>query len=391
MIDLELTPAERRAYEDALADVHRRVRSTLELLDRDEKSLGVLGGSIAGGGVTIDALAPVSRTLNVKLVDERRRLRVEPDSPADGAVHADNFIRAEYGVWVPVLDRWVDCPVFHGPITKVERAGGEATIEAQGKESLMLDPHLAGQGYTIRRKTRTDDAIEKVARRAGERRFALPDLGSRIPRGRVVGPEAQPWLVIRGGEVNAKGKELPGLIERGGGDYLPWYDGRGYLTARRRGANPVYTFRSGEGGTILGEPTVKYDVLEFRNAVRVTGGRRKKKPRGRAFVTLPASHPLSPRSLARNGEPRYLVEAFESEGLKTDRACERRGKAILERAARQGVTVEFETLPVPFLEELDEIAVRLDEFATTMPLERATIPLTATDAMSVGFTKRPGR
>lgn len=393
MIALPLTPTERAAFERTLATSHR-MRATLRLWNRNEQPLGIVGGTEAGlvsGSVTIDSTAEIRRSLSVRVLDPHRRLRVEPDSPSAGAVHADRFISAERGVYVAELGEWIDVPVFMGPVTLVQREGAEATIEAQGKEALMLAPHLAVRGYTLRRGTRVDDAIKAVARAAGERRFALPDLPAKLRRGRAVGPQSEPWKVIRGGEESAKGKVLPGLIDRGGSDFEPYYNGRGELTARRRGGSSRFTFTTGDGGTVTGEPQFRYDVQAFRNAVLVIGGRRKKRPRARAFVALGASHPLSPSALARNGEPRYLVEVVEADGLKTDRACEQRGRVTLDRVAREGVSAAFECLPVPHLEEDDEVTLRTDELSVSFPIEQMTIPLTATESMSVGALKRVPR
>lgn len=384
MIDLPITPSERAAFERALVQSHR-IRVKLTLFDRDESRIGALERMIHSGSVHIDRTGESTRALSLNLIDPRRTLRFEPDSPAEGALHADNFIGVQYGVYVAELAQWVDVPVFHGPITLVERLGATARVEALGKESLMLAPHLAGQGYTIRKGTRTDDAIRRVAGQAGERRFQLADLGRRLRRSQVVGPETEPWKVIVGGEESAKGKVLPSLADRGGHDLEVFYNGTGHLTARRRDTNPSFTFA--EGKHLTGEPTVKWDVREFRNAVIVRGGKRKKKARARAFVTLPASHPLSPRSLARNGEDRYLVEVFESEGLKTDAECRRRGQEILNRKSREAVTAEFESLVVPHLDEADTVVLKTAEYDLRFDFQQATIPLVPTETMSVGFLK----
>lgn len=399
MIDLSLTAAERRAYEATLTRSHR-IRTTLGLLNRNEEPLGAVGGRLASGSVTIDATQDVTRSLDIEIVDPNHAIRFEPESPNAGALYVDRFITATYGVYVPdlvaqeydlALGFWVDAPVFWGPVTYFERTGAVARVEAQGKERLMLDPHYAARGYTVRKRTRVDDAIRRVAGRAGETRFALPDLSQRLKRSRVVGSASEPWKVIKGGEENAKGKLLSGLIDRAGGDRDVGYDGLGRLVAPGRGTSSVFTFTDGEDGHLVGPPTIRYDVETFRNTVILRGGRRKKRKRAGARVSLPAAHPLSPQSLSRNGAPRYLVEHVDVEGLKTDAGCKRRARQILDRVASQGVEAAFNSLPVPHLEERDQVTLKTSEFAISFPISSMTIPLIATDSMAVGATKPVNR
>lgn len=394
MIDLELTLAEREAFEDQLVNSHR-TRTQARILDKDENYIAELPGRITAGAVQVDSDSEITRSLSLTVVDAGRRIRLEPQSPADGAVHSDNFIAIEYGVWVESLDRWVDVPVFNGPITLVERQGAEVKIEAQGKESLLLAPHYAGQGYTLRGGTRLDHAIEAVCRRQGEEKLKLPVLSKRLPKARVVGPSSEPWKVINGGEVTAKGREIKSLISRASNDDLnAYFDGRGYLVTRSRASSPVFTFTERH---LLDNPTLRYDLASFRNTVIVRGGRRKKankrddnRPSARtnARVSLPAPHPLSPQSLARHGEPRFLVEFVDADGLKTNRECRRRGHAVLDRVSREGVDASFPSLPVPHLEEDDLVTLMTDEIGSlTFPLRTFTLPLTPTDSMQVGATK----
>lgn len=396
MLSLPLTPAERNAFEAALRTSHR-MRVKLELFDRNEESMGALGGKITAGAVQVASKDEVRRSLRITLLDERRTIRFEPDSPSEGSVHADNFISAKYGVGVPdTVARdfgleafWVDVPVFFGGVTLFEREGPVAEVECQGKEALMLPPHYVGRGYTIGKGTRTDDAIRKVGAHAGETRFDLPDMPKRLNRSRGVGPKSSGWKVIRGGEETAKGKQLPGLIASGGADMEPYYNARGQLTARRRGGSSRFTFR--EGVHIEGEPRLIYDIAEFRNTVDIAGGKKKGKPRAHARVSLPDSHPLSPKSLARNGEPRFIIEWLDIDGLKTDGECERRAKSELTRLSREGVSAAFDSLVIPHLEEDDEITLEVADYSVSFPLEAMTIPLTATETMAVNATKRVNR
>jgi hypothetical protein len=54
----------------------------------------------------------------------------------------------------------------------------------------------------------------------------------------------------------------------------------------------------------------------------------------------------------------------------------------------ESVSVSFECLPVPFLEEGDMVAIQTPDYRLSFRLVQYTIPLAAADSMSVGFLKR---
>ena len=390
MIDLPLSKKDRELYEKTLTRSHR-MRTRLELFNRNEEPIGAVGGRITGGSVQVSATTDVSRSLSVDLIDPRRTSRFEPDSPGDAALFADQFIGVEYGVLVPELERWVNVPIFMGPVTLFERRGAQVRVEAQGKERLMLAPHYAGKGYMIRKRTRVDAAIRQVAARTGEERFALPDLPAKLNRSRAVSSKSEPWKVIRGGEETSKGKLIPGVLARSGSDLEPYYDGRGRLTVRRKQSSPVFTFRTGDHGHVIDQPQITYDLETFRNVVMVAGGKRKKRKAAGARVTLPPNHPGSPQSLARNGDPRFIIEFIDRDGLRTDKACRKFRAKELGRLSREFVSASFNSLPVPHLEEDDQVALRTSDGLLTFPLESFVIPLTGGDSMSVNGTRPVGR
>src|SRR6185295_10854182 len=182
MLHLALSPDEYDAYLDALTDSHQ-IRVDVRIHDANEKEISSLTAPesrIVSGAVQVDATASITRSLSLEMVDPNRTLKFEANSPARGALFADRFISARYQVRVEALEAWVTIPVFWGPVSSYERAGSAVSIEAQGKESLMLEPHFAHQGYTIQAGTRLDDAIRRVADKCGERRYDLPDLPHRL-------------------------------------------------------------------------------------------------------------------------------------------------------------------------------------------------------------------
>lgn len=391
MISLNLRPEEERAYHRALFSSHR-IRVRVELADHNEhviESLTSPTSYVLDGSIQYDMTGEPTRSLSLTLLDPKRKLGFIPDSPAQGSLFADRFVSVHYGVWVDELDDWIDVPVFFGPLTAFQHAGPIITLEAQGKEALLLAPHYAVQGYTIQKWTRLDDAIKRVGRKAGESKYSIPNLRTRLRRARTIRPQAEPWRAIKGGETDANGKRVAGLVELGEIERHVYYDGRGRLTVRRAHRNPAITLRLNR---MTEQPQVSYDNLEFRNHVRVIGDRAKgSKHQVSGHATLANKHPLSPHKLGRlvgdRIQPRYLAEFVEA-SLKTDEECERRAESVLDRKAKTGIEVSVSCLPIPHLEEGDIVRVVTDDYHIEAPAREFTLPLTAGEAMTIGETRR---
>lgn len=393
MIDVGLRPEERKALRSTLRDSHRR-RITVTLRNGNEDPISSLTTPIArgitDGQIMGDATQDVTRSLSLSVLDPEGRLRFERDSPAEGAVFANRFVSVEYGVLVPQLDDWVDVPVFWGVITDFARRGHTVQLEAQGKEALMLAPHYATESYTIPRDMRLDDAIRRVARRAGERRFNLPTMSRKLRNPRTVTAESEPWKVIAGGEKNVNGRRIAGLVERGSGNKVAFYDGRGRLTVRGRNQNPVLTIRHDRD--IVGESGLNFDVLDAVNTVIVRGAEPQGKGKRRAMgkATLPIEHSISPRKLAWNGEPRYMTMFVDTE-LETDSLCRDRAWEVLRRRSHQMVEAELQVLPIPMVEEWDVIRFTTPEWDFEFPLKFWTLPLGPGQAMTLATRRRADR
>jgi hypothetical protein len=232
VIDLDLTYSERRAYEIALTQSHP-MRVIVRILDQDEKEVGSLTApesDILDGSVAVDVGADVTRQLQLSILDERGKLLWDRHNPSDTALYLDKFIAVERGDWVEELNRWVDVPVFWGPLTLFEREHPIVRIEALGKEVLLQPPHAPFKTLTIKKGTKITDAIKKMARPMGERRFDLPDLDDRKLKEELsVGRHANVWQ---------RATKLAKSIDR-----QLFYDGRGRLRMRRHPEESVFTFK----------------------------------------------------------------------------------------------------------------------------------------------------
>lgn len=388
---LGLSAADLRAYHAALAD-SGQVRTQVSVLNLQHERLNSIDHQIIDGQVDVSSSGEVTRSCEVTFSDDTRAITFDSDSPANGALFADRMLHIEQGVKVPGIG-WVDAPIFTGPIYGQKRGDKSTIITAQGKESMARSPAVAWQPMTVRKGVAKVDAIRRIMReRAGETRFALPDLKERLPKSVSLGRMSEPWLVCQ-------------KIARSMNRQL-YYDGRGVLRLRNLPGNVVFTFRDGTGGMILAEqpPDVSFDITTVRNTVWVKGGKKKakrrpnetraefetrqEKERGVQFRAVAnRSHPLSPWRLGRPDSPRFLVHVIENDHIRSEKAARVRANHDLAELLRQHVDVTFGSLPAPHLEVLDLARVDCEGFALTFRLRDFSIPLHVGGAMTVGSMK----
>jgi len=391
MLDLGLTKAEQVEFERALRSSHD-IKLEVRVLDSNEDPIGNLSfpsTHVLAGQVDVDATADITRSLSMTLLDPTHRLKFTPDNAAQGAIYAENFLDVDYCVYVEGLGDWVDVPVFRGPVTNFSHDGAQVSVEAQGKEALGLDPHFLRLGFTLKKHLEVEEAIKHTMRKVGERKFDLPEFGNvRVGTDMVVEPGQEAWRIVTGGE-DANGNRVQGLVELTREDRAAIYDARGRLTARRRNQPLAYVFRTGEAASIITPPVLAFDILEFRNFIKVIGAKGKGDKKSVSGVALlPDHHPLSPKKLARNGEPRYMAAFYSAPSLKTESDCADKAKDTLERKAKAGIDVQFEALPIPHLEEWDMVKAETEEGPLEFALKQFTLPLTSTESMSIGYNKR---
>lgn len=375
MQSLGLSASERRAFEETLRSSHTR-RITVYVTDLSGSILSSLTPVLLDGQVVVDADAEVTRAASLTFLDPAHALSFDTDSPDDGALYADRMLRIDYGVRVPALERTVTVTVFHGPVTKLDRAGDVVSVEAQGKEALARG--AIWRTMVVKKGFPTVSAIKMLLRdRAGERNFAFASLSHRVPSTRSLDRYSEIW---------ASALSLARSAHR-----QLFYNGAGVLVLRSYPSSPVYTFRDGTGGDIVGGVQVSYQMDDVRNTVVVEGGIPKgSKTRVRWAEPAPSSHALSPYRLARNGDPRYLVEVVKEDSIRSKSAAKKRAKDLLARRLLEPVEVTFDSLPIPHLDPLDTVRVESEALTTTFALRRFTIPLgeSGSPVMPVGYLKR---
>ncbi|HET7689340.1 MAG TPA: hypothetical protein VFK41_03110 [Nocardioidaceae bacterium] len=363
------------AYHRTLQDSHT-VTIKVGVLNLAGKTLNSITPILVSGQVMVDVEQDVSRALQIELHDPRHALHFDSRNPSDGALFADRLVRIYYTVHVPELERHVTAVPFTGPVNHFERNGDTVSLEAQGMEALALRP--AWRPRTVKKGTPKVEAIQTfMSDRAGESRFAFPDLQTRLPKPAVLGRRGIPWK---------RSRKIASTMNR-----QLYYPGTGVCTLRRWPQQPCFTFSTGDGGSLLSDLAISYTLSEdFANVIEVIGGKpRGPKERPRYVATPDEDHPLSPQNLGRNGVPGYVVETIHRDDLRSNVECRRVAERALEDRIRETIEVSADVLPMPHFDEGDLVTYDGLDGAVTARLRRWVLPLhTEGDPpMSVGYDR----
>jgi hypothetical protein len=364
MMPLGLSATEQQALHDTLTASHS-VQVTVKIRDLAGNVIGNVSDQVLSGQVNIDDTADVTRSLTLSLLDPRRSLHFDSSAPTDGALYLDRMIGVVYSVKAARSNTWTNIPVFLGPIASMDRTNDVVNIEAHGKEVLAMG--AAWKTRTFKAGGLRGDAIRAILRDlAGENKFSVPDLTARLPTDVSVGRESIPWDVAR---TLAKGMSMQ-----------LFYDGRGVACLRPRSTKSVFTFQSGDGGSVLTTPQVSYSAEELKNIVWVRG-------QGTISVSraAPASHPLSPQKLGRNAVPRYLLNAITDTNIRTVAEATKLAQTTLTDSLLNAVTVSFDAMTIPHLEPNDMVRLTTPEFSNTFRIHQFAIPLVVGGNMTVGY------
>lgn len=366
MIPLGLSSASLRALNAALA-THHEIRVRVSILTLSGAYSADLSSALLDGQVNVDSSADVTRSASLTLLDPNRSLSIDSNSPSDSALFMDRLVRINYGV--VVSGAWVDVPVFTGPITKLSRTGDTLSVEASGMESLAQTP--AWHPLNLRKGTRKTDAIRLIlSERAGETTFAIPTMGSRLPKPLSLGPQDIPWKVARS-------------IATGLGCQL-FYDGHGTCRLRQWPGTSVYTVQP---AAMMSPLQLAYSPATA-NAVQVIGATPKGAKAPITYSTVaPASHPLSPQALGRNGVPRYLPAFVQDDTIRSVAEAKVVADHQLSQGLLEAVTASLDVLPLPHLEPGDVVTAYTDEGHVTFRLSSFSLPLTTGGSMSVGYLR----
>lgn len=381
MLSLGLDTPGQRAFEATLGGTYH-LRTQVRLLDLDGHEQADLSARLLDGQVNLDASADTTRQATVTVDDPTHTLDLDANAPGDGAMFADRMLAITYGVFVEGLGRngqWVDVPVFTGPISGLSRNGDSVELACLGKE--VLAKGMTWRSLEFKKGHNVLDAIKSILQdRAGEKSFDFPSSGSLTKKrlghkGLALARMSVPWDAAQtlAGSINAQ----------------LYYDGAGRCVLRDSATQNAWTFKDGDGGTVLTRPDIAFDLESLVNAVYVKGGKPKgSKHAATAVAVAPHDHPLSPYRLGRGGVPRYLATEVDNDNLKSKKDAQAAADRTLHQGLAEGVSVSFDALPVPHLDVLDDVSVRVDGLAVPFSFRTASIPLVHSGSMSVGSVKR---
>lgn len=364
MIPLGLTAQEVRDLHETLTGTHS-VNVTVQVLNLSGDRLADVSSRLLSGQVNIDDTKPITRSCTLSLFDSARSLHFDSDAPTDGALYVDRMIKVVYSVKEAGAINWTDIPLFCGPISSMDRTDDVVNIEAQGKESLAMGAAWKTRTYK-RNQYRTAVIRSILEDLTGETRFTFPSHSARLPADISVGRTSVPWSVARRLAV--------------GVDLQLFYDGRGVVRLRPKTASSMFTFASGDSGSVLTVPQITYSTENLKNVVWVRGARKVS-----VIRSAPRSHPLSPWRLGRNGVPRYLLEAITDTSIRTNAEAVRVANSHLNDALLSAVEVSFDAMSIPDLEPGDVARVTTDDFSNTFRVHQFSIPLVVGGQMSVGY------
>jgi len=371
MISLGLTAAEQALYELSLFTGYN-LKVTVQILDLAHRYITDVSSQLVDGQVNNSRTDEVNSSASLTLLDPDFVSGFDTSSPSDGALYADRMIRIVYSVSSELLPKWVDCPIFCGPVIKVTRDDAIVSVECQGKEALGVDPTLFFTSKTYKKGEKVSSVLIDAAKKIGETKFDI-DGSRKLASDKSIKIDTVPWTFL---QSIAGSKNLRQL----------WYDGRGVLRLRDRPTKPVFVFTE---PTLKSVPKLDYNAADIKNTAYVRGA----DPAGKtkqltAKRYLPSSHPASPAALGRNGTKRYMVEIVDDDTLKTQKAVNTAADDLIDTLKTQLMGFDFDSFVFPHLEQGDVVALSTRDVSINLTLDQYAIPLLAEGAQSNGVIKK---
>jgi hypothetical protein len=362
MINLGITSAELQLFQRSLWTGYD-LKVTVQILDLSHKYVADVSSMLISGQVNKSFWDIVTSGATLELLDPDNQVGFDTLNPSEGAIYADRMIKITYSVKSEILPKWVDVPLFCGPVTKANRDDAILSIECQGKEALWVAPQMAWTAKTYKKGEKLVSAIrDLMATKGGEGKLDLPEWARTLKKDATLTTKTPTWDMAR---------KLVGsrLIQQ------LFYDGRGYLRLRTCPTLPTFTFTEDH---ILSSPKLAFESETIRNTVLVEGVI----PVGKtapitAKAYLPDSDASSAKSLGLNGKPRRLVELVEDTGIDTQKEADAQAKETLDSLDLQNITFDFDSVPIPHLEQGDVFAISTRSFGRNLRAKNFSIPLRA--------------
>lgn len=374
-----LTATESGYYYDALASSHT-VYLRVGIIDLEHTPVMSVTDRVMDGSVTVDYYGDgATRTLDIVMLDPDFDLGFDTTDAVDGVWFFDRMIQVWAEVWVPELYQYVEAPIFTGPVRKFKRQGPLVSFKCLGKDVFARQ---SWPRFKLNKGLNRVTAIKNVLYALGETKFRFEAKhASTLKADKVIDRNMQlsPWGWCRS-QAGAMGLRL-------------FYSGDGYAVLRKKDSTPVFTFRDGNGGTLLTEPDTDANYDRIANVVRAEGMLSTSGKSVYYEAMVPTSSAIHPSKLTRGGKPFYMGAVVIRESILDTGDAKTVAKAELEDRQRAAYNIGFDALPIFTLEEGDMIGVKSDGFLTSSPLDKFTIDFKPSESMSVGYQKliKPAR
>ncbi len=374
-----LTAWQNNHYLAALASSHI-VYFRVQVIDLEHRPVSTVTDRVIDGQVSVDYDADgATRQLDLTLLDLERDLGFDTTDVVDGVWFFDRMFQVWAEVYVPELRRYVEAPIFTGPVRKFKRRGPLVTFKCLGKDIFARQ---SWPRFKLAKGTNRVSAIKTVLREMGETKFRFEaSTTTKLGSERVIdrNMELSPWGWCRS-QATAMGMKL-------------FYAGDGYAVLRRVDTTPSFIFQDGDGGTLLTDPDTDADYERIANVVRAEGMANGSGDNPWDEAMVPEASAIHPSRFRRGGKPFYMGVVVIRESIRTKADAKYVAKTELEDRQRAAYNIGFDALPIYTLDEADIIAVEADGLMTTSPLDKFTIDFKANQPMSVGYQKliKPAR
>lgn len=368
MLNLGLSSADQAKFEASLSYGYN-LKIVVQILDTNHRYITDVSSMLVDGQVNYSYDDAINSSASMTLLDPDNLVGFDTSSPSDNALYADRMIRLVYCVFSELLPRWVDVPIFCGPVTKVKRDDALLSVECQGKEALVSEPAVAWTAKTYKKGEKGAVCIRDALTKGGETKFDIPAFTYKLGRPRVMTNESVIWELA---------KDMTGTTRQ------LFYDGRGVARLRDIPSRPVWTFNE---PTLLSVPNLDYNHADIRNGVLVKGATPTGKAQLKASRFLPASDSSNPTALGRTNAPRRLMEIVEDSTLTSQSSVNSAANTLLASVGKANVGFEFDSFVIPHLELGDIVQLTTRDVSLTVPLKQYSIPLRA-GAQSNGAIKK---
>lgn len=367
-----LSPAESRAYREAMgapgAETHRRVT----VMDLDHNPIrrltdDVRGGLLAGqvrwstkGDVNTEATVSFSDFDDAIDLDLRHLLKVEMGVVVDGEVS-----------WCPVITGWV---------RSCNDTGHETEVNIQDKSAFGLQSSQRGRAH---RGEYVGAVIQRMHVQIGETRFNIPD---DLLEG---GPKLASSVEWGGGKPEKSVTRMSRRLAKRAGLQV-FFDQPGRLTVRRPPGEPTVSWVEQSDADIeaeidarLLEPiTWARDFSTVRNRVIGRGARDLT-----AIARTKERYAFSPEVLVRGGEPLHLTHRFTDDTIAHQGELRDVTEGVLARMSVERADIQIASSPAPWLVAFDRLhAAKRDGRAMDFWMNEGALELDGS-GMTIGFIR----